>query len=786
MAVTFVGVRHHSPACARLVRTTIERLRPAHVLVEGPVDFTGRLDELLLGHEPPVAIFSYHRDGEHVGRCWTPFCGYSPEWIALHAGRAAGADVRFIDLPAWHPALADRDNRYADAEKRYTEATGRLLREFAVDNTDILWDHLFEIGDGNGDDDADALAERLGAYFDLIRGEADTGESDTAREAYMARWIRAAEAAADGRPVVVVTGGFHTPALRALAAAPGPDGDPADGGWPEVPAPPDGAEGGSFLVPYSFRRLDAFTGYQSGMPSPEYYERLWTDGPDGAAAALIESVVTRLRERRQAVSTADLIAARTLTEGLTRLRGHHAPARTDLLDGLVAALVADDLDQRLPWTSRGPLGPGAHPAVVEMVAALGGDRVGRLHPDTPAPPLVHHVAAELERLGLGKAGPLTVKLTQPRGLERSRALHRLRVLRIPGFVRESGPDSGADQVLEERWRIEAADARGEREAALIEAGAYGPTLADAAAAVLDERGARAGADVAGLAAVLFDAALCGCADQSDRVAASLAAGIGAASDVPALGAALEVVLGLWRHDRVLGTAGSPMFGSVITECTDRLLWLLEGIRGGPAPADFGRLRAVAAVRDALLHASAPPAEGGLGLDADAARGVAGRLAAAPDVPPDLRGAAFGLARVLGDAADAARAVRGAAAPGTLGDWLAGLFALARQEVLDTGGGLLGVLDELVDGLTEHDFLIALPALRQAFEYFPPRERETIARGLLDRRGLHGTARTLLRPAPVDPLLVAAARELEERVGRALTAAGLADGPGEGSGEGSSA
>lgn len=221
MAVTFVGVRHHSPACARLVRETIERLRPAHVLVEGPADFTGRLDELLLGHEPPVAIFSYHRDGDRVGRCWTPFCGYSPEWIALHAGRAVGADVRFIDLPAWHPAFADRDNRYADAEKRYAEATGRLLREFAVDNTDILWDHLFEIGDEGG------LAERLDAYFDLIRGEADAGADDAAREAYMARWIRAAEAAADGRPVVVVTGGFHTPALRALAATPGPDGDEA-------------------------------------------------------------------------------------------------------------------------------------------------------------------------------------------------------------------------------------------------------------------------------------------------------------------------------------------------------------------------------------------------------------------------------------------------------------------------------------------------------------------------------------------------------------------------------
>ncbi|WP_149263890.1 DUF5682 family protein [Actinomadura sp. K4S16] len=761
MAVTFVGVRHHSPACARLVRDVIRRLRPAYVLVEGPADFGGRIGELLLGHLPPVAVFSYYRDAERVHASWSPFCAYSPEWVALNEGRAAGAELRFIDLPAWHPAFAGRSNRYADAERRYAEVTERLCREFAVDNTDILWDHLFEI-------DAEGAAERLDAYFGLLRGEAEAGGDDTARESYMAEWVRAAEADAGDRPVVVVTGGFHKPALEALAASGGTE-------WPRVPEPPDGAAGGSFLVPYSFRRLDAFTGYQSGMPSPEYYQRLWEDGPEAAAEALVETVVARLRGRGQVVSTADLIAARTLTGGLTRLRGHSAPARTDLLDGLVSALVNDDLDQRLPWTSRGPLAPGAHPAVVEMVAALSGDRTGRLHSDTPAPPLVDHATAELARLGLDRDGRVVLKLATPRGLERSRTLHRLRVLRVPLAEREAGPETGADPVLEERWVLDASDRDGRRHAALIEAGAYGPTLADAAAAVLDERTAAAGADMDDLAAVLFDAALCGCADQSGRIAESIAAGVAGASDIAALGAALESVLGLWRHDRVLGTAGSPLFGTVIEECVDRILWLAEGVRGGPAPADLRRLSAVAAARDALLHAS-----GALRLDRDAALGVARRVAAEPGAPPDLRGAAFGLARTLGEASDPARAVRGAAAPETFGDWLAGLFALARQEVLDPGAAVLGVLDELVGGLDQTEFLVALPALRQAFEFFPPREREAIAQGLLDRRGLSGSGRALLR-APDPPLLTAEALALDARVDRALAAAGLLTAEADGQG-----
>ncbi|KAB2344405.1 DUF5682 family protein [Actinomadura rudentiformis] len=754
MTVTFVGVRHHSPACARLVRRTIERLRPAYVLIEGPADFSERLDELALGHELPVAIFSHYRDGDRSHLSWTPFCDYSPEWVALTSGRAAGADVRFIDLPAWHPAFADRRNRYADAEQRYAKVMERLCHRFAVDNVDALWDHMVEV------EPDDRLEERLATYFDLIRGESGAGEDDSAREAYMARWIRAAVSKAGEPPVVVVTGGFHRPALQAMVD----NGKAADGdGWPEVPSPPDGASGGSYLVPYSFRRLDSFTGYQSGMPSPEYYQRLWESGAKGAAEGLIEAVVSRLRKRKQAVSTADLIAARTLTDGLARLRGHSRPSRTDLLDGLVAALVSDDLEEPLPWTSRGPLSPRAHPVVAEMVAALSGGRVGRLHPETPAPPLVHDVTAELERLRLDRDGTVTLKLTEPRDLARSRALHRLRVLRIPGAERDSGPSTGVDPVLREQWTLSHDDDT--RLSALIEAGAYGATLADAATAVLEERTLAAGPDVGLLGDVLFDAALCGATELSDTIGEAIAAGITGAADVAALGRVLATVLGLWRHDRLLGTARSPLFGTVIEGCVTRLLWLVEGVRGGPAPADLDRLAALAATRDALIHAG-----GALGLDRRSALGVAGRVSADHGVPPDLRGAAFGLCWALGEEGDPVRAVRGAAGPRTLGDWLAGLFALARDEVLSEPG-VMAVLDELVAELGEADFLIALPALRQAFEFFPPREREAIAKGLLERRGSRASGRTLLR-APADPILIAEARALEEKVDRLLAAEGL--------------
>jgi hypothetical protein len=739
-----------------LVAATIESLRPAYVLVEGPADMNDRLDELLLGHELPIAVFTYHRDGDQSRASWSPFCEYSPEWVALTEAQRHGAEVRFIDLPAWHPALADLQNRYADAERRYTEVLERLCRMLSLDNVDTLWDHLVEA------DPDSRLDKRLASYFELVRGNVLAGPADAAREAYMARWVRAAAVRAAGRPVVVVCGGFHAPALARLAVEP----DDSPPGWPELPPPPAGATGGSYLVPYSFRRLDAFDGYQSGMPSPEYYQRLWECGPEHAAASLLQAVVARLRRREQPVSTADLVAARAMAGGLSRLRGHRHPIRTDLLDALVSALVGEALEVPLPWTGRGRLPAGTHPVVVEIVAALSGDRTGWLHPDTPLPPLVHDVNAALTRLGLDGSREIRLDLTDPVGLDRSRVLHRLRVLAVPGFARDTGPAIGTDPVLTEIWSAEPDE---HRLVALIEAGAYGPTLAGAATARLEERITTAGADPERLVTVLFDAALCGIDELTAGVLPAIARSVGAAGELRPLGRVLAVVLGLWRHDLLLGTAGSSTLGAVITAAVDRVLWLVEGIHGGPGSADPGRLLALVAVRDAIVHAGEP-----LGIDRDAALPVMHRIAADPSAPPDLRGGAFGFGWSLGTVGDPARAVRGAAAPATLGDWLAGLFALAREEVLavpEHGEGVLEVLDGLIGGMSEQEFLVPLPALRQAFTFFPPRERATIAGRLLARRNLGGSGRELLR-LTIDPYLVAQAHELESHVDDLLAREGL--------------
>jgi hypothetical protein len=748
-----------------MVRDAIARLRPRAVLIEGPADMSARLDELALGHTPPVAIFSFYEHAERTHASFTPFCDYSPEWVALHDGLALGAEVRFIDLPAWSVPFRGVADRYTDRPRlRYIE---RLAEKVGADGLDAMWDHLFEQPLAPTE-----LEARLAPYFEALRiaeGDEDEAhdEGDRERERFMAQHV--AHAMAEGGDVLVVCGGYHKPQLeRAWRALP-PE-------LPTLPTPEEGARHGSYLVPYSFHRLDRFAGYRSGMPSPGFYQLVWEGGPEHACERMLRAIVERLRKKKQPLSAADLVAVETMARGLMRLRGHAVLARTDLLDAIAAALLKDGQEAPLPWTQAGALRPGTDPMLVEVLAALTGSQEGRLAPGTPRPPLVADVHAELARHGLTPtSAPRDVRLdlTQATELDASRVLHRLRVLGVPGVTRTKGAQRAHDAELTESWQLQL---HRDLDAALIEAAAYGPTLEAAAATKLEERLLSVGGDVAALASLLGEALFVGLLRLADRVLRGIAAEIQREAHLDRLGAALAELLALHRHDTLRGGAGSPALGALLAPMVARGLWLFEGTTGAQAPAQPGELRAIVALRDTVKHG-----EPSLGIDADAVRAVMERKAHDLEAPPAHRGAALGYLwsmGALGASEDEARAtavrvLRASALPQTVGDLLAGLFALAREQVIHARE-LVQALDALVSTMSFEDLLLAIPALRLAFTFFPPRERDAIARLVLSLHGRQGESTRALRRLEASPEVVLRGVELERRVSELAARYGLAE------------
>lgn len=775
-----IGVRHHSPACARLVAHRIRTLRPAFVLIEGPADFNDRIGELMLPHRLPVAIYSHLSTREQHHGSWSPLAEHSPEWQALQVGHATGAIVRFIDLPAWHRACIGLENRYADspdaeAERQAEAYEAALIRRLNVSDADALWDQLFEDIDGPAPDPAalDALGEALHAHFEQLRLDDPGSESNRTRETMMAQWIAWAMAQQTG-PVLVVCGGYHAPALSQRW----PDMPTT---LPDVPRPEETVEPGeepprfgSYLVPYTFRRLASLTGYASGMPSPAYCQWLWDGGPAGAAEQTLRGIMQRLRTRKLPASTADLMSVHARAHGLARLRGHGHPLRVDWLDALVGALVKDALAAPLPWTYRGTLRPGTDPVLVEAMDVLSGDAVGQLAPDTPQPPLVHAVQAELAALGLTLEGQRELDLLVEADRRRSQLLHRLVILQIPGVDRVRGPALALSGDTREFWQFPAGRHRQiEQQAALIEAGAWGATLADAARAKLESGLLTKRDDIEALAAALNQAAMAGLHGVSDACLQALREGVGAASRFEPVAGALGVLHSLLRHGELLGMAGAPVLATVIDAATDRALWLFE-LPGSVAPAEAeAHLRGMRALREVVAdveadeRAGTPPC---VAVSPQRARAVWQRKAADGVAAPISRGAALGALLSLGDEAGsltgAALALLDSLPVQALGDALSGLVALAREVIMHDGTFITG-LDSAVRALDDTDFIIALPAMRGALGWLPTQERAALADQVL---ALHDASH-LPRRALTARLTAADASEIAEA--RALERAALA-------------
>jgi hypothetical protein len=603
-------------------------------------------------------------------------------------------------------------------------------RRVGARDPDDLWDQLYEL-DHERRQPAGFFRDVL-AYCALARLDytSEMLELDgcTAREAAMA----AAVAEETGR-IVVVTGGFHTVALPDVA--------------PALPAPVRLAPGDALvtLMRYGFEQLDRLNGYASGMPAPEFYQRIWEGKP---VSGLIVDLGREARKRGLGVSIADEVAALEQVRRLSALRGHPRPSREDVADGIRSVFIkgADDVEG-LPIL-----------ALARRLSA--GERVGSLPPEAGVPPLVEdfrrtavRLKVELDRVDTREVALDLYRSRRARQL--SRFFHRLRFLAIPFAQWVAGPDYVTGQHLErvsEGWKYHWSPAC---ESALIERSLYGATLEEAAAGLLLERFAQAEAHGQGrradrAALLLLEACRLGLhrhtrelLDRTKEIVAedgSFVSLVRAIGEILVLHASREP-LEAHHLDGVLDLADAAY---------KRACYLLECLAGTPDAEENDVLDALNAMQQAALDL-------GDDLNRRALRHDGLRdLVGSPGCSVAVRGAAIGL--LFGDGvlpeAELVAQFRGHLL-GTRDSghegaaFLRGLLHSARS-TLWLVPELLESLHEVLRDWDEESFIAMLPELRLAFADLTPRECDQVARTVIEVVGEADDGESSVpSPAPAD-------------------------------------
>ena len=665
----------------------MDRVDAAVVLIEGPpegdglIAFAGSAEMV-----PPVALLVHAKDAPERASFY-PFAEYSPEWVAMRWAVGRGRPVRFIDLP-----VAARPEGEGDR----VDPIGELAAAAGYEDGETWWNNLIEQGTHEA-----ALFAGIEAAMTALREGHESGAREAAREAHMRLTIRAAMADSAG-PVAVVVGAWHVPALRAGDAK-------ADRallkGLPKSDAV-------ATWVPWTDTRLAAGSGYGAGVVSPGWYRHLWGalagEALDrrGLSVAWVARAAALLRDEGLGASTASVIDAVRLAEGLAALRGLATPGLEELQGAVLAALCGGDT---------GPL---------RLIHArlVVGTRVGAIDPAVPLMPLLADLARAQKRLRLvpdAGVAEISLDLRSEAGLAKSTLLHRLALIGVQwGTVIDAGQSRGS---FRERWRLSWVPELG---VALVEALRWGTTIAQAAGGAAAERAAELD-DVAALAELIratlvadLGAVAEGCIGRLQAVAAR-------SGEVGALMAAVVPLAKVLRYGTARAMPEGPLRQVVVGLVREVCVGLPVAVRQLDAEAAGVLVGRAGALERAL------PLLDDAGLVADWHRALG---AVARDVATDgaavLRGFAVRKlydAGVMDEAATAgalSRALSAAVVPTEAAWWLEGFLDDAGRLLLHDAR-LLAVMDAWVMGLGAEALEELLPQLRRAFAGLDATERRRL-------------------------------------------------------------
>lgn len=781
-AVTIFPVRHHSPAASLHVRDLILKQKPKIILIEGPSDATDLIPLLLAdGTEPPVAVLCYHQAGSNddeeeersgPSSLVSPFCAYSPEYVALHAGQKVGSVLRFCDIPAgamltWRHQETPRHvpaDQPAPAEAVSSDdATAQQVMEPSLEtqlaaladyferrDSNEFWDTYFEMS-ARALNNAAGFSQQMHAYGDLVRDwyepdepptlanavaetadpEGDTPETpaepegptlggrtidfDRFREAFMRTEIR--RALAEGyqpQDILVICGAAHTSALTL---------EGKDYTWDEerVREAKSAKAATLTLIPYSYARLSEQSGYGAGNRAPAYYQQVWENKGDFGAATrrFLLLAMNTLHAQGHIISLADAIEAERLAWTLAAIREKPAPGLEELDDAARACYGRGALDTR---STLRPL--------------LIGDALGKLSSKVERTPLQQDFYASLSRLRLPladspkKVDPL--RLHEARDLQRSIFLHRLQVAGVSyGTLKRSGRAEfqqgsryghgvGADDLnfdhlrnMMEIWEVQWTPHTDIR---LIELSIEGDRLRDVCLRLL-RRELNAAQDISAITKVLLRAVLANLPELYNRVLRRCDEAVAEGSDLLVLAQAGHNLhqLSQYGSTRKLEAA---LLNSLLARVYTRaaLLLPLGAIVGDDEAANVVKaLKLLHEVSSRRTDLDAALLNERLGLVAD----IAGNFESKQDskVHPTIAGLAATLLRErqainIDDlSALLGRRLSGAEEPQYGAQFLEGLLSLRAADLL-RNRPIVGWLNHYLQSLDSDTFLHVLPILRR--------------------------------------------------------------------------
>ncbi|MFI6218338.1 DUF5682 family protein [Nocardia brasiliensis] len=725
------GIRHHGPGSARSLRSALTEFRPDTILIEGPADADPLVGYVAAaGMAPPVALLAYVPDAPAKAAFW-PYAVFSPEWQALSYAAEHQVPVRFCDLPA-STVLAAED----EPGERFDPLTA-LATAGGYDDAERWWDAVVESAP---DADAfDAITEAMGALreaadraeapaLDLWPAETERAEADSVdeaiadvlepdpaplgparidahtlrREAYMRQTMRKA-VKAGSRRLAVVCGAWHAPALAGKLGPATADARLLKG-LPKTKAT-------LTWVPWTHSRLSSRSGYGAGITSPGWYHHLFAE-TERPIVRWLTKVAGVLRAHDLPVSSAHIIEAVRLADTLAGLRGRPLAGLSEVTEATRAVMCGGD-ETMLRWV------------VEELVV---GEALGTVPEGTPTVPLDADLRARIRTLRMKQepsARTVDLDLRKEREVERSRLLHRLRVLEIPwGTLTTSEVRSTG--TFRETWTLQW---RPDYAISIIEASRWGTTVRTAAAAKILDTAHRADSGVGDLTAALEVALLADLGDATDGLIARLASVAALDHDITHLLAALPGLIRTLRYGDVRGTDVQAL-----AHVADGLLVrVCAGLPGAVTGLDTDAATEFRTLLDAAHTAINTRDDGwATGEWLGALRRLADR--------DDVHGALVGRAvRLLcdGGSIDDTESARRLAAALSVGNtaaakaaWIDG-FLGGRGLLLVHDRELLRRIDDWLRELREDQFVETLPLLRRTFAAFESGERRAIGQAVRD-------------------------------------------------------